>query len=92
MAVVTAMKGSIYGLGLYAAFSWLSEEAELVVMLSANLIAFLYSETKIKWCFSSGNSKRAMERNWCVGDEVEMRPSTLVEACQHGGRDCQLPP
>lgn len=52
MATVTAVKESTYALGLYATFAWLSNEAELVVMLSAGLIGFLCSENKIK-CFVS---------------------------------------
>ena len=52
MATITAVKESTYALGLYAAFAWLSDEAELVFMLSAGLVAFLCSENKIK-CFVS---------------------------------------
>lgn len=67
MAVVTAMKDSTYGLGLYATFAWLSEDAELVVMLSANLIIFLCSGNKIKWCFSNENSKGDGKKLVCCG-------------------------
>lgn len=78
MRIVTAVKDSVYGLGLYAAIAWLSEDADLVVILSANLMGFLCSGNRISGASSAGGPNGDGKKLVCCVNEVETWPSTLA--------------